>query len=53
MTTITVEVEGARPLHPGVAIVRLDGQIIAKLRTSESIQLTVSQTVETRTAVKP
>ncbi len=46
MRTISVEVEnygagGEGPFRAGMAIVKLDGLVVAKLRTSEAMEFTI------------
>jgi hypothetical protein len=39
--TISIEVEGNKKYYPGTAIVRINGEIHAKLRTGESYEITI------------
>lgn len=48
MTTITVEGEnygqgGDGPFRAGIAIVRLNGEVVAKIRTSERIEFKIRE----------
>lgn len=53
MITVSVTVEGAQPLHPGTAIVRVNGEVFAKLRVDESFELHVPDPTFTTTVVRP
>lgn len=50
---ITVEVVGGKRFSKGVAHVYIDGELRAKLRTDESYEIEVSQSILTRNRVKP
>lgn len=50
---ITIEVVGGKRFHPGVAHVKVDGELVAKLRCDESYELDVKTDYVSSFKVKP
>lgn len=55
MARIGVEVvgESEQSFQPGIAVVSLDGQVIAKLRTGESIEVSTMERISTCESAPP